>query len=163
MNKDKLNIFIKYKVMPIMLVITFFILLNYVMIFASHYVININYAIQLNSHVKDNNLSLPIPMIPLNYYNNVKVSPAYDFYTENFNQSVKNFHDNVIKKHYMYNELYDCKYWSYVWTLYWMMNEDKYNWNIKYLSTDNHVFVMVYNDSGYIIMDGKEMIQFYSE
>lgn len=112
---------------------------------------NINYAMILEDNVYSKNLSLPLP----NIYgiSTSQFDPASEFYMNNFDKPISEFHE-ILNQHYVYEEgTYDCKYWSYVWTLYWKSNYYKYDWDIEYLSTENHIFVMFSNSSGYIIAD----------
>lgn len=106
-----------------------------------------SYIYSTENNIKYNNLSLPFP----NSYNLKSLNVNY------FDKSLQEFHQELIKNYY-YDENYDCNYWSFVWGLYWKQNKDKYNWSIKFIDTDNHVFVMVYNLTGYCIMDQVELI-----
>ena len=132
------------------IIITFFILLNFVIVFLGDHVQSINYAIVLQENIKQKNLSLPLPN--LSEFQTSKFDPATDFYLNNFNKPLNEFLP-ILQQHYVYNSSYDCKYWAYVWSLYWKTNKDKYNWDFEYLTTENHIFVMVSNSTGYCILD----------
>lgn len=133
-------------------VICFLLLLNLFIIKLGSPIKNVNVAIALQNHIDNNNLSLPMPNVVV--LEQSIVSPKTQFYLDNFDKPLYEFYD-VLREHYIYEkDSYNCKYWSYVWTLYYKMNYKKYNWNIEYLSTDNHVFVMFSNESGYCIADG---------
>lgn len=111
-------------------------------------VTDVNQAIALEHHVKSHNLSVPFPdtFAP----NQVSLK---QYYRKTFSQDLSDFHETLSKAYRYENGTYDCKYWSYVWTLYHKENKDRYGWNIDYITTDNHVFVMTYNETGYCIMD----------
>lgn len=124
-------------------IVTFFVLLNYTIVLVGDEVKNVNYAVSLTKNVKVNNLTLPMPFL---------LQDSLTFYDNNFNKSLYDFQE-VVSVYYVYNDLYDCKYWSYVWSLWFKKNKDKYDLNIKYIDTKNHIFVMIYNDSGYCTLD----------
>lgn len=114
----------------------------------------VTYGSMLESHIVNNNLSLPFPKYWLNDTNPLYYSEVNKI----FNQDLNTFH-NTIKNNYYYEvNTYDCKYWSFVWLNYWKYNKDVYNWDVKFIETNNHIFLMVYNESGYCIMDGNELI-----
>jgi len=140
---DQFNNF-KWYMLFMVVVGLFFILLNYTIVMIGDEIQNVNYAIGLGNHVKDNELNLPLPFMS---------DSSLNGYLKTFNQDIHNFKD-IIDNNYIYTlDKYDCKYWSYVWTLWFKNNKDKYNLNIKYITTSNHIFVMVYNDSGYCTLD----------
>lgn len=161
MNKEEFKQrFKNYLIMICTVFITIALIMgiNFLFVSLSDEVKNVNYAIALSNHIEENNLILPFPFkhtIPI--VGNTVFDQYTTFYLDNFNKGLYDFHE-LLKQNYYYDELYDCKYWAYVWTLYYKENKNEHNWHLKYLDTDNHVFVMVYNESGYIIMDGDEMI-----
>jgi hypothetical protein len=136
---DKIKVYLFIFVLSL----TFFILLNFSIVMIGDEIKNVNYGFSLTSHVKSNNLSLPMPFF---------AGDRLTFYENNFNKSIYDFQEVVIN-HYIYNDKFDCKYWSYVWTLWFKENEDKYDLNLKYIDTKNHLFVMIYNDKGYCTLD----------
>lgn len=115
----------------------------------------LSYGIGLQNYVNNNNLSLPIPQEKKDnyfYLNNLNSKENF-IYLNEFSKPL-NEYISFIDENFMYDiESYDCKYWSFVHTLYWKLNKDKYDWKLQYLDTDNHIFVMLYNDSGYAILD----------
>lgn len=130
---------------------TFLLLLNSFIVVMGTPIQTLNMGVALESHVKGQNLSLPLPSVI-----NVSTSqfdPNTQLYLDNFDKPLSEFHE-VLKKNYKYEEgTYDCKYWSYVWTLYWKNKKDEYNWNMEYITTENHVLVMVSNETGYCTFD----------
>ena len=160
-NREKLKEGFKnyLAIMCTMLVIMTMLLgINFIFVELGDSVQNINYGVAISNHVSKNNLTLPFP-----FKENAPViargvfDPYSTFYMDNFNKDVFEFH-RVLENNYYYNNVYDCKYWAYVWTLYWKENREKYNWDIEYIDTENHVFVMVSNSTGYCVMDGKDLI-----
>ncbi len=109
---------------------------------------DINHAIAIQNHVKGHNLSLPFPDTV--YANDLSLE---NYYERTFSQGISDFYDTLLKAYRYEDGTYDCKYWSYVWTLYHKENKDRYDWKIDYITTDNHIFVMVRNETGYCIMD----------
>lgn len=116
----------------------------------------ISKAYVLQDYVTDKNLSLPIPQEFKDDY--IVINQAYDtkenaIYLREFSKPIEEYKE-FIQRNFMYDiNSYDCKYWSYVHTLYWKMNYEKYDWNIEYIDTKNHIFVMISNSSGYAILD----------
>jgi hypothetical protein len=108
--------------------------------------------IMLQNYVSKNNLSLPFPSshdLEKSY-----LLTSQDIINNNVvNKTPREFNQNI-KKEYIYNSSsYNCKYWSYVWTLYYRFNHEKYNLHINYFTTNNHVFVILYNESMYCTAD----------
>lgn len=140
----------------IVFVVSYLTMINSFILALGDEIQNINYAIELQNNINKKNLSLPFPNIT-----NVNLSNS-DYktfiYNQNFNKNLTEFH-KVLKENYIYsyNE-YDCKYWAFVWTLYFKENKEKYNWRLKYITTQNHIVVMVYNEKGYIVLDGDDII-----
>ncbi|MFW6173092.1 MAG: hypothetical protein ACOC5T_05050 [Elusimicrobiota bacterium] len=112
---------------------------------------NINIGFAIESHIKQNNLSLPLPNVfPVSSSN---FDPATDFYLEHFNKPIDEF-SKTLNEYYIYEkDTYDCKYWTYVWTLYWKANHQKYDWDLQYGMTKNHIFTIVSNETGYCVFD----------
>ncbi len=116
---------------------------------------NIGYGYVLENHIKKNNLSLPFPTSKYKLGYNELRNDELD-YDEIFNKEIDEFKYTLFK-HYEYVEnTYDCKYWAYVWTLYWKYSL-KDTMKLKYVTTDNHIFVMVYNELGYCTLDSLEV------
>lgn len=140
----------------ILLFITITISLNYILLVMGDDLQNLNFAVSIEQKIKKENLSLPMPnIIDLSTTSN---DYRQDFYDENFNKNLSEFY-KVLQHHYIYDvSFYDCNYWSFVWSLYWKEKKDFYNWKIKYIYTDNHIFIMVFNESGYIIMDENNLL-----
>jgi len=133
-------------------------MMNYLFVNVSSEYKTMIYAKELTDNINSKNLTLPIPAAD----DYITVEGRFDkrtqIYIDNFDLPLRNF-TYFIQQNYYYKEgTYDCKYWSYVWTLYWKQNKDKYDWKMKYIDTENHIFVMVYNSSGYVIMDGNDVI-----
>lgn len=104
----------------------------------------------IENYIQENNLILPIPSANENYEFMFNRDEAYLKY---FSKPLPEFHQ-FLSEHYIYDvNSYDCKYWSYVWTLYFQMNKDKHNWKFEYIDTENHIFAMVSNSSGYCLLD----------
>lgn len=128
------------------------IIINGFIIFMGSDIQDLNIAYSLEKNIKNNNLSLPLPNVD-NYLYFGKFDKSSGLFMNEFNKPINEFIITLNNSYiYTLNE-YDCKYWSYVWTLYWKQNYKKYNWDLKYITTTNHVFVMVSNETGYIIMD----------
>jgi hypothetical protein len=142
-------------IMVMSFLVCFFFCLNYIILVLSDDIQNINYVIALESNVNNNNLTLPYPNFnqDLIGYQSVKdyMRDAYE------NKSVAEYMD-FISEIYFYDERYDCKYWAFVHSQYFVIVKDKYNYNLKYITTRNHIFVMLYNETGYCILDGKEYL-----
>lgn len=88
-----------------------------------------------------------------------KKNILHDYYSNDYekqqyiyDRNIYSF-QNLVKLNFRYDSIYDCKYWSIIWWLYYNENKDKFNWEHKYITTDNHVYNMIYNDSGYCIAD----------
>jgi len=120
---------------------------------------NITYGSILSGNIGNKNLTLPFPPNTTLYLNSydTRYSHEQNLFMGYFGKPFDEFKE-ILNGQFIYTEDYDCKYWAYVWTLYWKENKDKYNWKLDYLTTGNHVFVMVYNESGYIILDGDDQI-----
>lgn len=122
----------------------FFIIVSAIVILGDEFE-TISTFIIIENHLESKNVSLPFPNFDTNHIMNNE--PEYYL-----GLPLGEFHEEV-KKRFVYDENYDCKYWSYVWTLYWQENKDKYNWRLKTIDTDNHVFVMFYNETSYCTAD----------
>lgn len=105
---------------------------------------NVVYAYILEKHVRDNNLKLPFPDVDNNYYNRQKI-------IELFNKDINTFY-NELQLNFKYERgTYDCKYWTYIWLNWWKYHSNDYK--VKIINTDNHIFLILYNDKEYIIID----------
>lgn len=138
-------------ILSISIILTSFLGINYFIIKASDNIKVINYAYLLPKVLEVKNVSTPFPdsigQIDLGlYYNQDEIRDYY------FNLPIEEFY-SILQKKYTYSKDYDCKYWSYVWSVYYVYNKDKYNWDLEYVDTNNHIFVMLYNESGYCIAD----------
>ena len=112
-------------------------------------------AVQLTEYIDEKDLMLPIPEFYYEKYFSINAlnSKGNEIYLNEFSKPLDEY-KTFIQNNFLYDiDSYDCKYWSYVHTLYWKMNKEKYNWKLDYITTDNHVFVMIYNESGYAILD----------
>ena len=99
--------------------------------------------ILIENYVEDNNLNMPFP--------NWVDLPNNEIMVNNLmNTNIYDFHEILIKN-YQYDELYDCKYWAYVWANYWKYNSNKYD--LKVIKTDNHIFTILFNETQYCIAD----------
>lgn len=84
---------------------------------------------------------------------NLNLIPSqYDILNKNNYDLELNEFYLILNESYIYtSDEYDCKYWTFVWS-YWAWNHrDKYNF--KTITTNNHIFGMIYNDLGYCILD----------
>lgn len=74
--------------------------------------------------------------------------PSHDL--NMFNSKYDNFLEyvNLI---YEYNEVKDCKYWTYVYYSYFRINYPELEFD--FITTQNHVFGMLSNTNGYCIYD----------
>ncbi len=69
-----------------------------------------------------------------------KYASDYDFTT----------YYNYVQENYKYvNETYSCSYYSFMWSLYLEKKDIEY----KFVTTNNHIWVMAYDDKGYCILD----------
>lgn len=110
------------------------------------------YAKNIKEHIDENNLNLPFPNPLFNYTENPDLLNA--IYEMNLTEFTE-----LVKTNYIYSENeYDCKYWAYVWTLYWNNNLYKKGYNLEYIDINNHVFVIVYTDIEYCLFDGDNVI-----
>lgn len=140
----------------IILIITIFTFTYAYTILISKEVRDIAQIHAIENYVDEKNLSLPIPQLYKDIYPkyNLGIESKDNYiYLNEFSKDLPQYRE-FIKRNYMYDiDSYDCKYWSYVHSLYWKANHLKYDWKIDYITTDNHVFVMIYNESGYAILD----------
>lgn len=109
---------------------------------------NIIYTYSLEKYVTENNLIVPFPDFKNSTYYINSDKPIEDFFKLDFESFTYE-----IQRNFIYDDLYDCKYWTYIWVMYWFYNYEKYNWKLDIETTDNHVYVKVYNESGYCILD----------
>lgn len=61
---------------------------------------------------------------------------------------------NTLQTYYEYTDVKDCKYWSYVWYEYF---KNRLDYDVQYVFTNTHMFVVAYNDSGYFIAEQDEL------
>lgn len=102
----------------------------------------------IEKHVEDNNLNMPFP--------NWIEYPGYEKQVNNLmNKNISEFHYELIDN-YKYNEDYDCKYWTYVWTNYWKFHQDEYD--LQVIKTDKHIFAVLSNKDIYCIADQINLI-----
>ena len=116
----------------------------------------INYGYMMQSHVLNNELSFPFPnsqeLIDSNIY-----LDRYAHKEHLVNLPLNDFIEELrfVYQKYYEEDTYDCKYWAYVWTLYYQENKDRYGWTgIKYLDTPNHIVPVIYSENKYCLMDG---------
>lgn len=145
MNTNKQNLIILLVIVNTLIVLFVFVMgFSY---FVSPHINTLVNGYYLEQNVKDKNLTLPFPN-----YNLLEKGSFY--YAKNlntiFSQNITEFHKNV-QNNYVYNNKYDCKYWAYVWTLYWKNNLRAKDWNLKYMTTKNHIFVMFSKDKEYCV------------
>ena len=97
----------------------------------------------IEKYVSDENLNMPFPnyiQLPNNDANILKL----------MNKDIYKFHESV-KNNYYYDELYDCKYWTYVWTNYWKFHKDEYD--LQVIRTNEHIFAILSNENIYCVAD----------
>lgn len=152
--KLKLESRLKF-VISFLSIIVILLIVNYFIYFMGQPIKNINNVIGLSNNIEDKNLTLPLPFL-LSSNSPYMTDNTYT-YLEYFNLNFEEF-KQVLNANYIYNSDYDCKYWTYVWTLYWKETKDKTNWELDYITTQNHIFVIVSNESGYCVLDGNEQV-----
>lgn len=128
-------------------------LLYFVVISTSDELNNIHFGGIAEEHVKKNKLVVPLPnsdqLVEYGAFESRR--DHLDFLGSLSLEDFSNHVNQVYSSHYEVNT-YDCKYWAYVWTLYYQENKD--NWNIKYITTDNHILgivILSLSAIGYII------------
>jgi hypothetical protein len=136
------------------------IILNSSVVYLGQEIKDINQGLAISNHIKKNNLTLPFPNKNKLEWNNGIYDYNTKIYLETFSKDYEEFRIILNSNYYYELGKYDCKYWSYVWTLYWKKNKERYNWKLDFITTENHLFVMVSNESGYIILDGNNQINF---
>ena len=97
----------------------------------------------IEKYVKTNNLTLPFP-------NYIELPNNEEYILNIMNQSIFEF-KHTIENNYVYSELYDCKYWTYVWTNYWKFHKSEYD--LQVIKTDEHIFAILSNENIYCIAD----------
>lgn len=135
------------------------ILLSQFILYLGDSINTLSLGVMLRSNVIDNDLNLPYPTfnLKLSGYDNI-----YDYIYDNFNTSITSYR-SYIERNFIYEaNMYDCKYWSYIHTIYYTVNREKHNYNMKYITTNNHIFVMIYNDSGYCMLE-QDLITCFGE
>lgn len=106
----------------------------------------IEWGVMLSNHVYSQNLTLPVPN-----RNELLITDELDLYLRITDMNIDEYH-NFIKENYYYEDgTYDCKYWAYVWTIWFKGNSDE--WDIKYVTTHDHIFVLFHKKGEYCIAD----------
>ena len=130
-------------------IVCFIIVMEFAIFFSFRYGNAVNNAINgygLENYVNENNLNLPFPyknsFIGLNE-TGLLMSNISIFY-------------HYLLLNYKYDDKYNCKYWSYVWLNWWKFHKD--NLKLRIISTKNHVFIIMYNKSEYIIADENTLL-----
>lgn len=95
----------------------------------------------LASEIRENNLKL------LDSYSEITNSWATD-------KNIYGYHQYIIKNYVYSIEQFNCEYWALTWALYL----EKHSIDYKFVTSNNHIFTMAYFEDGYIILDGKELI-----
>jgi hypothetical protein len=103
--------------------------------------------ILIENYVYENNLNMPFPYWETLGDNNLNIDNL-------MSKNLTEFH-KTLEKNYIYSELYDCKYWSFIWSNYWAYNKDKFD--LKVIRTDNHIFAILYNENVYCVADQKNL------
>jgi len=86
-------------------------------------------------------------------YNSIKQDSLI---TQNINlYSKQNFSQfkEYINQTYTSSDKFDCKYWTYVWTVWVLRHQYEYNLDYEYIDTTNHIFIMISDETGYCILD----------
>lgn len=141
-------------ILVIMVIVLFFLCANILLMTMGDEFQNINYAVGLENNINDKNLTIPYPSFNVELIGYKSVT---DEVAELFGKPIEEYME-FIQEVYYYNESYDCKYWAYIHSLYFVVVKDTYDYKLKYIATPNHIFVMLYNESGYCILDGDEYV-----
>jgi len=97
----------------------------------------------IEDYVKSNNLNMPFP-------NWIHINDNEDI-NDLFSLGLFEFHEQL-ELNYIYDrDSHDCKYWAYVWSNYYKFNKDEYS--LKLITTENHIFAILYNNNMYCIAD----------
>lgn len=149
---QKINVLLRLYIVPLLAGLLFlFIVFAFTVAFSvkvAPEVSNIMYAKGLQDIIiEDKNLSLPFP--------NSRDNPSLNSNLTHVDYTLDEMHA-MIKQNYVYDKnSYDCKYWAYVWSIWWAENQYRHNFKIDYITTDNHVMVMFSNDSKICIANGQ--------
>lgn len=145
----------------IVCVLLFFLLLGYLInsfyFIAGTDIKNIQIGYMLENNIQSKSLELPVPFTLTNNsfitFDN-RANFQKNLYNYIFNNSLSDYYE-ILNNNYYYYDInnYDCKYWAYVNTLYYKMNYKKHNWSMDYITTDNHIFIIIYNNSGYCVLE----------
>ena len=68
-----------------------------------------------------------------------------------FNYNLSNFYEYINKNFYYNKNLYNCRYYTYLWLKWQKYHSNEYN--SKIITLNNHLFVILYNKNKYIITD----------
>lgn len=102
---------------------------------------------ELKSNFVSKNLSILDEPLDINLdYNKKLYESDKDIYS----------YSQYIENNYFYDENYNCQYYSFIWSLYAI----KHNLDYKFITTDNHIFVLIYNETGYCLADGNNLTCF---
>lgn len=164
MDKKKIKEYLKKKVsihpllfnlilmvLGIMLFVLFFSMTKYIIIIFGDSVNTYESIKNIQNNLNENNIPKPFPdsFIELKGDEFISTSEIRDHYfSKPFDEFVE-----IVKDKFVYSKIYDCKYWTYVWMTYFTYHKDEYNWKAEVIDTDNHMFMMVYNESGYCTLD----------
>lgn len=157
MFKSKVNTFIFGLAIFIFLSLILGSLANYFILKTSDSIVTINYVYQQEHMIEKHNLSFPFPNNEDIIKRNILVSNDEQLRQFLFNLPLQQFHQEVINNYHYEPFFYDCNYWAYLWSAYVLSSQDINNLQVKIIDTDNHVFAMAYNESGYCIMDGSNL------
>ena len=130
--------------------------MNYLLMELGDEVQNINYALNLQAHINDNKLNYPLHNVEdLNMFGNVGLLNFDEYY---FNRTINEFHELLNNNYYYEKNTYNDLYYAYIWSSYFAYNRDTLNLNFKYVKLDNKIIVIAYNETDYILADGKYLL-----
>ena len=95
----------------------------------------------LKSHIENNNLEILDKQ-------NIIYSNEWES-----DKDLISWHNYIIENFQYDRELYNCKYWSLVWALYF----EKNNVDYKFITTSNHIFVLAEYENRYCIADQENL------
>lgn len=105
-------------------------------------------------YIQKNDLKIPLP--------NIKELVALDGTQTNIDYAEENFvkypdpeefNEEIIKPNFEYNQDYDCKYWVYVWSVWWDYTKNQHDMEFRTVALDNHIYAVVYDESEYCVLD----------
>lgn len=144
---------ISLAILGILIFLTFFGAMKFIIVIFGDSVSMYQHAQVIENKIHSEGIPVPFPDSLFESENRAKgFRNTYDVRDYYFNLPFEEFQE-IVKDKFVYSETYDCKYWTYMWTAYWKYNKDKYNWGMKYISTDNHLFAIVYNETSYCTLD----------